>query len=71
MRLLHFTGEGVRFYAGITEYIILANDSINTDHYKAQGFTLASATDLNAIDHRGTIIPFPLELPIDTTLVPR
>lgn len=69
MIALHFTGEGKGFYAGVKEYVIIADSQEEADEKKhpdwiPPGFKLRSETDTDRDELPGTF-------PINTILVAR
>jgi len=63
MKILHYTGKGYGFMDGITEYVILSDDSDGNDEdHGCPGFTLDSETEVGEL---------PGTLPLDEILIPR
>lgn len=64
MRILHFTGEGKGFMLGITEYVIVTDETEEespVEDWRSLGFALESQTEIEEL---------PSSFPLNTTLVP-
>jgi len=64
MKILHFTGTGRGWMAGVEEYIVIVeDDEEKEEEHCAPGFELSSSTSL--------MVDLPDSLPLDTTLIPQ
>jgi hypothetical protein len=61
MRILHFTGEGRNFMAGVEEYVVITDDDDTPiEDHCAPGFELSSETEVGEL---------PDSLPLEMTLI--